>query len=238
MTVSRWQVNMDLENFEGGTSPFITLDACDGERAESVLSALEACMNGDTEQWTKLIKSDDALRNRFLDQGIENPEQRENIPWDDASVLFTSSVELSKEGTPLQVADALLREKIGRFPWGDGSPLSYMHEFIRPNSNRHRQQGTDGYEEIIQLLEILSQRCGPSHVGHDRYQNGRGGLDIRGFLNQEQVRKLRLSLSGRSWSVTAEEAIDGGMRDVSRNLIAILRGAERRNVGVLLRSHS
>ena len=238
MTVSRWQVNMDLENFEGGTSPFITLDACNGERAESVLSALEACKKGNTDQWTKLIEKDADLRNRFLDQGIEDPTQRANIPWDDASVLFTSSVELSKEGVPLQVADALLREKIGRFPWGDGSPLSYMHEFIRPNSNRQRQQGSDGYEQIIQLLEILSQRCGPSHVGHERYQNGQGGLDIRGFLNQEQVRELRLSLSGRSWSVTAEEAIDGGMRDVSRNLIAILRGAERRNVGVFLRSHS
>lgn len=229
---------MDLEHFEGGTSPFITLDACNGERAEGVLLALEAYSKGDTEQWTILVKKDADLRKRFVEQGISDPDQRENIPWDDASVLFTSCVELSKEGLPLQVADALLREKIGRFPWGDGSPLSYMHEFIRPNSNRQQQQGLGGYESIIQLLEILSQRCGPPHLGHDRYQNGQGGLDIRGFLNQEQVRELRLALSGRTWSVTAEEAIDGGMRDVSRNLIAVLRGAERRKVGVLLRSHS
>ena len=113
-----------------------------------------------------------------------------------------------------------------------------MHEFIRPNSNRQGQQGTDSYEKIVHLLEVLSQRCCPPNLGHDRYQNGSAGMDIRGFLNNEQVRDLRLSLSGRSWSVTAEEAIDGGMRDVSRNLIAVLRAAERRNVGVLLRSHS
>jgi hypothetical protein len=112
-----------------------------------------------------------------------------------------------------------------------------MHEFIRPNSNRQRS-GNDGYEIIINLLEVLSQRCGESNLGHERYQNGSAGLDIRGFLTKEQVRELRLALSGRSWSVTAEEAIDGGMRDVSRNLIAILRAAERRDVGVLLRSHS
>ena len=229
---------MDLERFDGGTSPFITLDACNGARADAVLIALEANSKGDSEQWTLLIQNDESLRNRFLEQGIKNPEQRANIPWDDASVLFTSAIELSKEGAPLQVADLLLREKIGRFPWGDGSPLSYMHEFIRPNSNRQGQKGTDGYEKIVHLLEILSQRCGPSHLGHERYQNGQGGLDIRGFLDQEQVKELRLALSGRSWSVTAEEAIDGGMRDVSRNLIAILRGAERRNVGILLRSHS
>jgi len=229
---------MDLEKFDGGTSPFITLDACNGERANAVLLALEANSKGDTEPWALLVKNDADLKKRFLQQGIEDPEERSNIPWDDASVLFTTSVELSKEGVPLQVADALLREKIGRFPWGDGSPLSYMHEFIRPNSNRQGQRGTEGYEKIVTLLEILSQRCGPSHLGHERYQNGQGGLDIRGFLNQDQVRELRLALSGRSWSVTAEEAIDGGMRDVSRNLIAILRGAERREVGILLRSHS
>ena len=238
MTVSRWPFIMDLERFDGGTSPFITLDACNGERAVAVLNALEANAKGDTEQWTELIQKDGYLRDRFLQQGIKDTELRANIPWDDASVLFTSSVELSKEGAPLQVADPLLREKIGRFPWGDGSPLSYMHEFIRPNSNRQGQQATDGYEKIVHLLEILSQRCGPSNLGHERYQSGQGGLDIRGFLDQEQVKELRLSLSGRSWSVTAEEAIDGGMRDVSRNLIAILRGAERRNVGLLLRSHS
>jgi hypothetical protein len=62
-------------------------------------------------------------------------------------------------------------------------------------------------------------------------------MNIKGFLNNEQVKELRLALSGRSWSVTAEEAIDGGMRDVSRNLIAILRAAERRDVGVFMRSH-
>ena len=73
---------------------------------------------------------------------------------------------------------------------------------------------------------------------HTRYHNGQGGLNIRGFLSNSEVRQLRLALSGRSWSVTADEAIDGGMRDVSRNLIAVLRAAERRDVGILLRLHA
>ena len=55
MTVSRWQSNMDLERFDGGTSPFITLDACNGARADAVLNALEANAKGDSEQWTQLI---------------------------------------------------------------------------------------------------------------------------------------------------------------------------------------
>lgn len=228
---------MDLKQFEGGTSPFITLDACNGNRAEAVLNALESAANGDEALWNTLITNDEAFKMRLIEQGMSNPEKRSSISWDDATVLFIGCVELSKDGKPLPIGDGILREKVGRFPWGDGSLLNYMHEFIRPNDQRG-SKNDDGYEKIVTLIENLSQRCGPSHVGHERYHNGQAGLNIRGFLSKEQVRELRLALSGRSWSVTADEPIDGGMRDVSRNLIAVLRAAERRDVGMFLRSHA
>lgn len=228
---------MDLKQFEGGTSPFITLDACNGNRAEAVLNALESAANGDEALWNTLITNDEAFKMRLIEQGMSNPEKRSSISWDDATVLFIGCVELSKDGKPLPIGDGILREKVGRFPWGDGSLFNYMHEFIRPNDQRG-SKNVDGYEKIVTLIENLSQRCGPSHVGHERYHNGQAGLNIRGFLSKEQVRELRLALSGRSWSVTADEPIDGGMRDVSRNLIAVLRAAERRDVGMFLRSHA
>jgi hypothetical protein len=228
---------MDLKQFEGGTSPFITLDACNGNRAEAVLTALESAATGDESLWNTLITNDEDFKSRLIEQGISNPKKRSNISWDDATVLFIGCVELSKEGKPLPIGDGILREKVGRFPWGNGSLLNYMHEFIRPNEQRGKNNA-EGYEKIITLIENLSQRCGPSHVGHERYHNGQAGLSIRGFLSKEQVRELRLALSGRSWSVTADEPIDGGMRDVSRNLIAVLRAAERRDVGMFLRSHA
>ena len=228
---------MDLKQFEGGTSPFITLDACNGNRAEAVLTALESAATGDESLWNTLITNDEDFKSRLIEQGISNPEKRSNISWDDATVLFIGCVELSKEGKPLPIGDGILREKVGRSPWGNGSLLNYMHEFIRPNEQRGKNNA-EGYEKIITLIENLSQRCGPSHVGHERYHNGQAGLSIRGFLSKEQVRELRLALSGRSWSVTADEPIDGGMRDVSRNLIAVLRAAERRDVGMFLRSHA
>lgn len=228
---------MDLKQFEGGTSPFITLDACNGNRAEAVLNALESAANGDESMWNTLITNDEEFKMRLVEQGISDPEKRSSISWDDATVLFIGCVELSKDGKPLPIGDGILREKVGRFPWGNGSLLNYMHEFIRPNEQRG-SKNVDGYEKIVTLIENLSQRCGPSHVGHERYHNGQAGLNIRGFLSKEQVRELRLALSGRSWSVTADEPIDGGMRDVSRNLIAVLRAAERRDVGMFLRSHA
>ena len=228
---------MDLKQFEGGTSPFITLDACNGNRAEAVLNALESAANGDESMWNTLITNDEEFKMRLIEQGISDPEKRSSISWDDATVLFIGCVELSKDGKPLPIGDGILREKVGRFPWGNGSLLNYMHEFIRPNEQRG-SKNVDGYEKIVTLIENLSQRCGPSHVGHERYHSGQAGLNIRGFLSKEQVRELRLALSGRSWSVTADEPIDGGMRDVSRNLIAVLRAAERRDVGMFLRSHA
>ena len=228
---------MDLKQFEGGTSPFITLDACNGNRAEAVLNALESAANGDESMWNTLITNDEEFKMRLIEQGISDPEKRSSISWDDATVLFIGCVELSKDGKPLPIGDGILREKVGRFPWGNGSLLNYMHEFIRPNEQRG-SKNVDGYEKIVTLIENLSQRCGPSHVGHERYHNGQAGLNIRGFLSKEEVRELRLALSGRSWSVTADEPIDGGMRDVSRNLIAVLRAAERRDVGMFLRSHA
>ena len=46
---------MDLEKHNGSTTPFITLDACDGIRAESVVLALESASNGDESVWSQLI---------------------------------------------------------------------------------------------------------------------------------------------------------------------------------------
>ena len=228
---------MELEQFQGGTSPFITLDAFNCLRAETLLLALESATSGDSKAWEELIMNDKELEQRLLSQGIVDPAERTSITWDDATLLFIGCVELSKDGKPMPIGDGILREKIGRFPWGTGSLLDYMHEFIRPN-NQRGESGIQGYERIVTLIETLSQRCGPSRVGHERYHNGVAGLNIRGFLDKHQVRDLRLALSGRSWSVTADEPIDGGMRDVSRNLIAILRAAERRNVGMFLRLHA
>jgi hypothetical protein len=113
-----------------------------------------------------------------------------------------------------------------------------MTEFIRPNHKKKSSSSVGGIDEIKQLLEELTQRCGVERQGDDRYHKGSGGMDIRGFLDATQVRSLRLALSGRAWSVSAEEPIDGGMRDVSRNLIAVLRAAERREFGLFLRSHA
>ena len=42
--------NMDLDGLDGGTSPFITLDACDGTLVTHLVSALEEAAAGNNTQ--------------------------------------------------------------------------------------------------------------------------------------------------------------------------------------------
>ena len=229
---------MDLDGLDGGTSPFITLDACDGTLVTQMVPALEDAAAGDNTQWSEMVKQNPSVAERLTSQGIENPSDRTSIAWDDPTLLFTATIVLTSEGRALPLGDGKARERIGRFPYGDGSPISYMTEYMRPNHQRSSLTQRIGMDEILDLLNKLNHGLSDQHIGHHRYNEGKAGMDIRGFLSAEEVRRLRLGLAGRGWSVTADEPLDGGMRDASKNLIAVLRAAERRDVGVFLRSHS
>lgn len=54
----------------------------------------------------------------------------------------------------------------------------------------------------------------------------------------DEVGNLRRLLMTGAWGVSADEPYDGGVREVVKHLVVILRGAQARGVGVLLRSHS
>ena len=229
---------MDLDTLDGGTSPFITLDACDGDLARLIVSALDASAAGDNQPWSSLVNNTPTLIQRLIEQGVKTPDNRSTIPWDDPTLLFTSCVALTKEGQTVPLGDVKARERVGRFPHGDGSPISYMIAQMRPNNQGSAISQRMGMDEILTLLEQLNSGLSDQHVGNHRYNEGTAGLDIRGYLTAKQAASLRRGLAGRGWSVTADEPIDGGMRDASKNLIAVLRAAERRDVGMFLRSHA
>ena len=56
-------VSMDLDVLDGSTSPFITLDACDGDLVRTLVPALEACASGRNELWAEAVNANPALRN-------------------------------------------------------------------------------------------------------------------------------------------------------------------------------
>lgn len=220
------------------TSPFFTLDAFDGERANAIIQALELGETDEWVSWRNVLLNDEPLNQRLVEQGMKNPENRTSIQWDDATLLFTSCLELTKEGRPLTLGETLTRERFGRFPWGDGSLLGYFLDYIRPNRSMTTNDAQDIYDSIIDLLTSLTNRCMDIQRGHQGFEEGFGGLHLRGYLTAEEATLLRRNLSSRTWTASFEEPLDGGVADAAKHLLTLLKSAERRDVGVLLRSHA
>lgn len=225
------------EQTVSSTSPFYTLDAFDGELANEVMIAIESGIQGDETPWTNLVVQRNELRNRLVSQGITHPEKWSTITWDSAMLLFTSCVELTNDGRPLPIGETLTKERFGRFPYGNGSALEYLLEHIRPNRSITEHDGQSIYDAIIEGLNNLHQGCREAHRGHTMYERGFGGMSICGFLTAEGVQQLRKHLASRAWTASYDEPLDGGVGDVAKHLSTLLKAAERRRVGLALRSH-
>jgi len=198
MTLALPPNHMDVADHGNTTTAFITLDAFDGQKALKVIDALENCRNDDYSKWHELITqkalkvidalencrnddyskwhelitSDDVLRARLRVQGLETPEDRVSIIWDDATLLFVSCVEKNKSGQNYSLGDGRIRDRFGRFPWGDGSSLNYLLEFIRPPLSNVAIVERIDCEEIVDLLKKLTSQCSDEVVGHSNYQLG------------------------------------------------------------------
>ena len=202
------------------TTPFSTIDPMISKRLQSVHEALEFG------NWQSIVDNDHMLRERLIQQGVEQPEKRDSIKWDDANLFFLSCVELSKDGLPAPLEAGLSKEKFGRFPYGDGSSISYLQDWMRENKR------SEGFTEMCELLDNLCSR-----LVETEKQNGIGGLNLQGWLTIEEVKELKNHLTSRCWLPSAEEPLDGGCRDAAKHFVAMLRAAEKRKCGVLLRIH-
>jgi len=226
------------ESALSSTSPFYTLDAFNGEWASHLVTAVEDAEGGNNTTWENFITQYGDVAQRLKSQGIKMPESYESIQWDPATLLFTVCVEITGDGRPLPLGDRLNRERFGRFPYGNGSALTYLLEYIRPNRSITENDGQDIYDSIIDDLRMLSSGCTEQYRGHTLFESGFGGMSIQGYLSNEQVRNLRKNLATRTWTASYEEPLDGGVSDVAKHFITLLKAAERRQVGVVLRSHS
>jgi hypothetical protein len=177
------------------------------------------------------------LRTRLRQQGLENPQDRKSTKWDDATLLFISCLEMDNSGQNYSLGDGRIRDRFGRFPWGDGSSLNYLLEFIRPPLTNSAIVERISIEEIVDLIQKLSAQCSEEVMGHNNYQSGIGGLKVLGFLDSREVYTLRKGLAGRGWGVSGDEPLDGGVRDIVKHFSTILKAAERNGVGIVLRSH-
>ncbi len=211
-----------MEEALESTTPFLTIDPMVSNRLESVYSAL---LDGD---WKSLILSDGELKERLQSQGVENPEDRSSIKWDDANIFFLSCVDLSPIGQPLPLEAGMSKERFGRFPFGNGSPLTYLREWIRDS-----KRNPESLEILSELLEKLDSRMSGTSM-----ERGIGRLDLRGWLTLNETIELRKALTSKCWMPAASEPLDGGCQDAAKHLLALLRAAEKRRCGILLRVHN
>ena len=119
-------------------------------------------------------------------------------------------------------------ERIGRFPSKDGNAISYLRQYHLPEKDD---------STLSELLEQLDVGLRAETHGDERLSEGFGGLILHGWLIPEQVRELRLLLQKSAWTVASDETFDGGVREIVRHLLILLKSAEKRNLGILMRSH-
>ena len=164
-----------MEEAFDATTAFFTLDPMVSKR---LIPTFEALTGGD---WTELVSNDEDLEQRLTSQGLESPEKRDSITWDDANLFFLSCIHLTPVGQPMPLEAGLSRERFGRFPYGDGSPISYLRDWIRDSRRK-----PDTLEELSELMEKLASRMSGTSM-----ESGFGRLEMRGWLTAEEVTSLR-----------------------------------------------
>ena len=212
--------NMD-EALES-TTAFFTIDPMVSSRLVTLQDALVIG------NWGEAVKEDQDLESRLKTQGIEDPQNRDSIPWDDANLFFLSCVKLSPIGQPMPLEAGISKERFGRFPYGDGNPMTYLRNWVRDSK---RDSGK------FQLLTELQEKLATGFSG-TTIEKGIARLEMRGCLTNSETTELRKCLTSKCWMPAAEEPLDGGCHDAAKHLVALLRAAEKRDCGIVLRVHN
>ena len=221
-----------MEPNNASTTAFYTLDGCHASLVSDVFLALLSWNQNSHQAWSNVIEHP-RIQERLKSQGIDVFQTRDDIQWDDPTLLFTLTRMLDSDSIPIMLGEDKNRERFGRFPHSSGSAIRYIRENVRqvgPQSN-------EMYEDLLTHLDYLLTRCDAHHVGNERFMIGQAGLNIMGFLSGEEVKILRSSLLGGGWTVARDEPIDGGVRDAIRHLSPLLLAAERNNAGLIHRKH-
>jgi len=214
------------------TTAFYTLDGCHANLVTEVFDALLSWNQDILDAWKNIVEHP-RIQERLKSQGIDQFESRNDIQWDDPTLLFTLTRMLDSDSIPIMLGEDKNRERFGRFPHSTGSALQYIRENVRQVGS----QSNEMYDDLLTHLDFLLTRCDVDQVGDARFMQGQAGLNIMGFLSGDEVKILRTSLLGGGWTVARDEPIDGGVRDAIRHLSPLLLAAERNNAGLIHRKH-
>ena len=212
----------------GDITPFHTFDPMQGAAAE-LADMLDSARNGEDDLFGSLSNTHPSTAKKLESEGVVLSNGRTGIEWDDATILFIALKATEENGSPAEPLDkGVSMERLGRFPSSDGNAIGYLRAFLIPVTED---------DEGSQLLRQLDGGLRKEIRGHDMLSIGFGGLSLHGWLTAEEVTILRLYLQKSAWKVSKNEPFDGGVRDVVRHLLIMLKTAEKRGMGILMRSH-
>jgi len=213
----------------GAVAPFHTFDPIQGSSIAELVERLEEIRNGGIDQLTGLSSNDGSLEKKFHEEGISLSEGRKAITWDDATVVAVAARASGDDGGPAEPLErGISMERLGRFPTPNGNAIEYLRQYLVP------EHASDSGMELLAQLDV-----GLRHEvrGHDEFSVGFGGLVLHGWLTNVEVSALRQYLEKAIWKVGKNEPLDGGVREIVRHLLIILKSAEKRGLGILMRAH-
>ena len=76
-------------------SPFYTFDPYEGNLASSLVHALEKSSKGDDTELVDFINKNPEVGERLSKEGIVSFSKREDIKWDDATIMFVLLIVLT-----------------------------------------------------------------------------------------------------------------------------------------------
>ncbi len=211
-------------NKASNITPFHTLDPMQGDGLDEMIVALDSQSESTLDDF---INNHPHILEKLESEGFNQDDG--NNQWDSATILFVAYRAIQTDGSPAEPLDrGISMERIGRFPSRDGNAIAYLRQF-------HISEKDDDSMSI--LLRQLDAGLRSETRGDNQLSEGFGGLILHGWLTALQVRELRLILQKSAWSVAKDETFDGGVREIVRHLLILLKNAEKRNLGILMRSH-
>lgn len=200
-------------------SPFYTFEPIRHDPLD-LIPLIQSSQGGDHTE----IKSLDSVPSSILDL-----EEGTKPSIDPAMMLFLCSVAWKGDGEMPEPLDrGVSRERIGRFPIEGGNAIEYL-------LNHTIEKSEKGLHD---LLAKLTLGLDEEFLGEGGFSSGLGGLELCGWLDSRDVTNLRRAIQKGKWTVNPSEPLDGGVADAFRHLTIILRGAEKRKCGILMRRHS
>ncbi len=186
-----------------------------------VIPAIQSSLGGDHEEIKKISPYSKDIQK--LKDGVE-------ADFDPATMLYISIGELNEDGRRSEAIDSGPgKERLGRFPFGDGNIVTYLLD-------NTKQKGD--MTVMHELLSKLSDGLSEENLGEIGFREGFGGLTLLGWLTRREVSELRRSIRSGRWEVFSEEPLDGGVDYALRLLLMMLRTAQRRKCGIIMRRHS